>query len=149
MFTDINKMIVRGWQNFKITVLSAPVIGPSGALPLVIARTFFEYLKCSSQAKLIVVYPSNVGKTGVRQSVSSTFHMKAVDIMRWRLLFETFKQPPHFDLHRAQAVCRSDVIHQWSLTAHFNTSYELIWSGNEPEEWNLFSVHPEWLIGRG
>lgn len=38
-----------------------------------------------------------------RQFVSSTFHMKAVDVMRRRLLFETSQQPVGFDVRRPSA----------------------------------------------
>lgn len=63
--------------------------------------------------------------------------MKAVDVMRWQLLFETSQQQIRFDLH--WAVCRSDVFHWWSLTAHFTRSYELIEKWKEPEESHLSS----------
>lgn len=56
----------------------------------------------------------------VRRCVSATFHMKAVDVMRWRPLFETSQRWLGFDLRRP--VCTD-----WCISlaiAHFKPPFE-------------------------
>lgn len=69
---------------------------------------------------MIVLFPVNDGQTGVGECISSTFHMKAGDVMRGRQLFETSQQPRGFDLRGRPSAGVMFFLSRDSLTVHIN-----------------------------
>lgn len=70
--------------------------------------------------KVIVLYPVNDGQTGVGECISSTFHMKASDVMRGQQLFETSQQPSGFDLRGRPSAGVMFFLSSHSLGVHIN-----------------------------